>query len=327
MRVALLGSPFSREGVDWGAVARRKRVLLWLLGIGALAAAALVALFTRAPRPVPFEEVPVPEAWFAPPVEPVPPQEAVPEESPPGSPLPNEPPLRRPREAVPPGYVQVGKLAYELDGRRVAEEGYRLERLPSGELLLVSEGTFTIRFLLVSVRMSFQQEVRLDEGLRLRLYRLDARGPLGVGSRRISIVVEGGRAVADAGDGPKEVPIPEGRAFFVGTVASYALLPVLYGAWAHGDGLLLQPVGVGAGPPGTSASGPIEVVSAGTAEVGLGGRLVLLDRYEVRAGAFAGTLLARDLEFVAFVGRGERSFSAYRSDLFPRGFSTPSGGL
>lgn len=306
---------------------RRRKALLGFLGIGALAGAATVVLSVRAPRPAPLEEVPVPEAWFAPPVEPVPPQEREPEEAPPGPHLPDRPPLPRPPVRVPPGYVQVGKLFYELDGRRVAEEGYRLERLPSGELLLVSEGTFTVRVLLVSVRVSFRQEVRLDEGLGPRLYRLEARGPLGFGTRRISIAVEGGRAVADTGDGPREVPLPEGRAFFVGTVASYALLPILYGAWAHGDGLLLQPLGVGGGPPGTSASGPIEVVSAGTAEVGLGGRAVVLDRYEVRAGAFEGTLLARGLEFVGFVGRGDRSFSAYRSDLFPRGLSIPPGGL
>lgn len=304
---------------------RRRKALLGFLGIGALAAAALVALSPPARRSVPFEEATVPKAWVAPPVEPVPPPEEGSEEAPPGPHLPDEPPP--PLVGVPPGYVQVGKLAYELDGRRVAEEGYRLERLRAGELLLVSEGTFTVRVLLVSVRVSFQQEVRLDEGLGPRLYRLEARGPLGFGTRRISIAVEGGRAVVDAGDGPRELPLPEGRAFFVGTVASYALLPVLYGTLAHGDGLVLRPVGVGAGPPGASASGPIEVVSAGTAEVGPGGRGVLLDRYEVRAGAFAGTLLARGLEFVAFVGRGERSFSAYRSDLFPRGFPIPAGGL
>ncbi len=300
---------------------RWRKALLGFLGIGALATAALVALSPWAPRPVPFEEATVPEAWFAPPAEEAPP----PKEAPSEEALPEEVPSPLPRETVPPGYVQVGKLAYELDGRRVAEEGYRLERLSSGELLLASEGAFTVRVLLVSVRVSFQQEVRLDEELGPRLYRLEAQGPLGFGTRRISIAVEGGRAVADAGDGPREVPFPEGRAFFVGTVASYALLPVLYGPLAHGDGLLLQPLGAGAGPPGASASGPIEVVSAGTAEVGLGGRVVVLDRYEVRAGAFGGILLARGLEFVAFVGRGERSFSAYRSDLFPRGLSIPPG--
>ncbi|MCX7750179.1 MAG: hypothetical protein N2320_01220 [Candidatus Bipolaricaulota bacterium] len=297
---------------------RRKRRWLGFLGLGALVGAAtLAALSVRAPRPAHRGEDPVPGAWsLAPGEEPAP---EVPSEDPPLG----EPGPAVPREGVPAGYVQAGKLAYELDGRRVAEESYRLERLSGGELLLLSEGTFSVRILLVSVQVAFQQELRLDEGLRPRAYRLEARGPLGLGTRRVSIAVEGGRAVADTGDGSREVPVPDGQAFFVGTIASYALLPVLYRAWGQGDALRLEPVGVGASPPGASTSGPVEVLSVGTIEVSLDERTVVLERYRLRAGAFAGILLARGLEFVAFVGEGERSFFAYRSDLFPRGLRLP----
>jgi hypothetical protein len=47
--------------------------------------------------------------------------------------------------------------------------------------------------------------------------------------------------------------------------------------------------------------------------------MLLLDRYRIRAGNFAGTLLAWGPEFVTFLGEGERTFTACRADLFPKG--------
>lgn len=305
------------------------------LGLAGLMGAGLVlALSLRPPQPV-FSELPPPGGWFPPLAE----APSVPEGQPPASEeppasedvvIPDLPPkarvpgdvppegTRSPREVLSSGYVQAGKLTYEWNGRRVAEEAYRLERLPSGELLLLSETSFAVRIALLNVRLAFIQEVRLDEGFGPLLYRLEVRGPLGVGNRRFTVAVEGERALADTGDGRHEVPVPRGPVVFLGTAASYAVLPALHRAWADGDLLRLHVLGE-RGPGAAPASGAVELAFAGTVEIVSGQQTLWLERYQVRAGAFRGMLLAQDLEFVAFVGDGERPLTVWRSDLFPRG--------
>ncbi len=95
--------------------------------------------------------------------------------------------------------MQAGKLTDEWNGWRVAEEAYRLERLPSGELPPLSEARFDVRIVLRNVRLAFIQEVRLNKGFVPLLDRLVVRGPLGVGNRRFTVAVDGERALADTG--------------------------------------------------------------------------------------------------------------------------------
>ena len=308
---------------------RRRRRLAWtalLLGVTAGGAALLIQLNRPASPPTEPDEGAIPEAWFSPSLEePSPVKEVPPDAMDADDPLP--PTVKAgPPVSLPLGYVQRGKLAYELDGRRVAEETYRFERLPSGEVSLVSSGTFSVRVLLVTVSVAFDQEIVLDEELWPRSYRLETRGPLGLGSQRITVTVDGDRALATSGDDPQEIQMPQENAFFVGTLAAYAVIPSLYATRVGVDVLQLEAVGGGAGPPGGSrggsaAGGAVEVSRQGSVEVEVGGRALVFDQYHVQAGSFGGTLLARDSEFVAFVGEGERTFTAYRSDLFPRGIS------
>lgn len=298
-------------------MSKRRRRWFVVLGLGcAVLAAGLVSHWVWAPRRAEPERGEIPAAWFTAPPEATPPEADTTGEAP----VPDEEPTQPVRDVVPVGCVQVGRLAYELDGRCVAEETYHLERLSSGDLSLVSEGTFSVRVLLVNVSVAFDQEILLDDEFRPRSYRLDTRGLLGLGSQRITVTVDGSWAVATLGDEKQEIEMPDGDAFFLGTLAAYVVLPSLHASWAEGETLLLRAVGGGAGPGGRSAAGgSVEVVRDGTAELAVGGRAVVLERYRVRAGGFAGTLLARGLEFVAFLGEGERAFTAFRSDLFPRG--------
>ena len=302
----------------------RRRRWLFILGISALVAGGVLAIVRPfAPLPISPEWGEIPAEWFSPPAPvPVPAEQAskadhAPTAAPPTA---EEAELRPVADALPMDYVQVGRLIYELDGRRVAEETYRLERSTSDTVRLTSSGSFFVRVLFVAVSVAFEQEIELDGELRPRAYTLETRGPLGFGNQRITVAVEGTRAVATSGDDRQEIPMPDGDAIFMGTLAAYALLPAVHLARAQGEVLLLQPVGGGAGPGGrTAAGGPIEVTHDGTTELVVGGRAVVVERYRVQAGGFTGILLTRGLEFVAFVGERDRVFTAYRGDLFPRG--------
>jgi hypothetical protein len=223
-------------------------------------------------------------------------------------------------EALPLRYVQAGRLIYETNGKRLAEETYRLTRGPEG-VEIVSTGSFSAKFLLVRVTVNFSQEIRLDPDLRPRTYTLEARGPLGFGNRRVSVFVEGNEVKVIAGNEVQTLAMPSGNAFFVGTLAAYAILPALYAAWAEENGLVLFPVGTGGGPgaPSGAAAGEVRVIAQEPVPMETTKGMLLLDRYRIRAGNFAGTLLAWGPEFVAFLGEGERTFTAYRADLFPKG--------
>jgi len=282
-----------------------------LLGLG-IAGALLWPRPTTVPAVPAPPEAAIPEGWSAP---------AVPDELPPedtASAAPEEPGPRR--EALPVGYVQTGRIVYELEGRRVAEETYRLERRAEG-VELASSGSFSVRVLFITVTVTFTQAIALGGDLGPRTYRLEARGPLGFGTRRVFVSVAEDRARVAVGDEVQTVAVPSGNAFFLGTPAAYVLLPALHGAWAEGDGLVLVAVGTGGGPgaPAGGSVGEVEVTRQRPGAVEAWGGVVFLDRYRVQAGGFGGTLLARDLEFVAFLGEGGRAFTAYRADLFPRG--------
>lgn len=75
------------------------------------------------------------------------------------------------------------------------------------------------------VNVAFRQEVLLGEDLQPQSYRLETRGPLGLGSRRVEVRVEGAVARATFGRERQEIAVPAGLAFFPGTGAAYAVLP------------------------------------------------------------------------------------------------------
>ena len=224
------------------------------------------------------------------------------------------------KEILPVGYIQVGRLVYEVDGKRAAEETYRLTRRPEGTEIN-SVGSFSVKALFVPVRVNFSQEIFLDSDFRPRSYKLEARGPLGFGNRRVSVSVNGNEAQVTAGDEARTLALPSGNAFFVGTLAAYAILPALYAALAGETGLVLVPVGTGGGPGATSGAvaGEVRVIAQEPIPMETTKGRLLLDRYRIQTGNFTGTLLAWGPEFVAFLGEGERTFTAYRADLFPKG--------
>lgn len=296
----------------------------WLVGLGivSIGAGILLALIrplSRAPAVPEWGEVP--GEWFEAPVvvpSPAIDTSVVEDDMLDGDAVDLHPPF------PPPGYVQSGRLAYDLDGKRVAEETYRLEWLTESGVRLTSSGSFFFRVLFVNVSVTFDQRIELDGELRPRSYTLETRGPLGFGEQRISITVNGATATARVGEDRRELAMPEGNAVFAGTLAAYAILPSLYLARASDGVLLLASIGVGTGPggrprTGSSGDGIGELRRQDAVTIELGGSSLTLDRYRAHAGSFGGTLLARGREFAAFYVEGERALVAYRLDLFPRG--------
>lgn len=299
-----------------------KRTWLIVLGISSIAAGIALA-FVRpfSPAPVVPEWGEIPAEWLAAPAPP-PPATA---EAPPGEgDEPDEDAAELRTDPLPVGYVQTGRLAYDLDGKRVAEEVYRLERSTEDTVRLTSSGSFFFRVLFVTVSVAFEQEIELDGELRPRSYVLETRGPLGFGNQRITVAVDGATATATIGEEQRELTLPEGNAVFAGTLASYVILPSLHDARAVDGVLLLTAIGTGTGPGGrarteSSDESLGDLRRQDGVEIEVGGSALVLDRYRAQTGSFGGTLLARGTEFVAFIGEGERALIAYRLDLFPRG--------
>lgn len=311
-------------------VSRQRSRRRWLVigGIVSIAAGVLLA-FVRPwspPPSVPKSEA-IPAEWRTPPAPASPPALEVvdaDEEEPLDAGAPAATAVRSLSDVLPVGYVQAGRLVYDLDGRRVAEEEYRLVRRNAATVNLTSSGRFFFRVLFVTVSVSFDQEIEWGPDLSPRSYTLEARGPLGFGNQRIAARVEGGVATVTVGNDERELPLPEGNALFAGTLAAYVVLPALYAARAEDGVLPLATIGVATGPGGRSGAstgghGTGELRWHGVVEVDAGGTAVVLDRYWAQTGAFGGTLLARGSEFVALLGEGERVLTAFRADLFPRG--------
>ncbi len=298
-----------------------KRTWLIVLGISSIAAGITLALVRPfSPAPVAPEWGEIPAEWFAAPVI-LPPATT---DTPVVEVERDEDAADLHRVPLPLGYVQTGRLAYDLDGKRVAEEVYRLERSTEDTVRLTSSGSFFFRVLFVTVSVAFEQEIELDGELRPRSYTLETRGPLGFGNQRVSITVDGATAMTTVGGERRELVLPEGNALFAGTLAAYVILPSLHEARAADGVLLLTSIGAGTGPGGrpraeSSGEGTGDLRRQEGVEVEVGGSMLVLDRYRAQTGGFGGTLLARGAEFVAFLGEGERALTAYRLDLFPRG--------
>lgn len=170
-----------------------------------------------------------------------------------------------------------------------------------------------MKVLFVPVTVNFSQEIFLDSDFRPRSYKLKARGPLGFGNRRVSVSVNDNEARVMAGDEARTLAMPSGKAFFVGTLAAYAILPALYAAWGGRNGFVLVLAGTNGGSGAPSAAGDylagirFDGNRAGPAR----------SRPVQDPGGKLHTFLPGRLESVAFLGDDERAFTAYRTHLFP----------
>ncbi len=108
--------------------------------------------------------------------------------------------------------------------------------------------------------------------------------------------------------------------------SSYALIPTIFQDRAEGGRASFTVLAwggslAGEGGDAPAESFPAEVVLQGTTGILIDSEELEVDRYRVITPSGENTLLAKEREFLAFLGRAEQGqFSIYRSDYFPRGF-------
>jgi hypothetical protein len=244
--------------------------------------------------------------------------------------------------SLPEGNVEIGRLVFEGQGKRLGEESYLLRRLESGKVQLTSTGTFAFQVLFVKLKFEYTQEINLDSDLRPISFALDMNGPLGFGNQKTEIKIEGDTAFISAGDEKREENIESDNTIILGMFSSYALIPKLFEVRANGDKAnfkVLTSGGFG-GREGrrreeasTGASSPpspisfVEVERIGTVMIKDVSKEIEIERYLIKTGNGESTLLAKDGELIGFIGQGPNgSFVVYRADLFPKGFEMVADG-
>lgn len=316
----------------------RKRLLIVLASLGLVVAGAGLAVWLSGPpEPDPVTVKDIPEAWLAAdPDDEVEeadlddPAEEVPESEGPPPPqdtveVPEKPPAPAHDPLAP--YSSTGTLVYSAQGRDLGREDYTLTVGPEG-VALSSTGQFSVRLVVVPIRVRFTQEARLDSALRPVSYALDVRAPLGR-SQTVTVEVQGRTAIATSDDAVTEIELEDGPALFLGMFSTFAVLPALVAGTP--DEVIDYQVLLLGGPGSRDDTGdttdaqagsiPLRISKLGARSVLAGDRRIRVDSYRVATAMGDSLLLARDREFLGvYMGEGSEAFQVYRADYFPQGF-------
>ncbi len=227
-----------------------------------------------------------------------------------------------------------GRLALQIDGKRMGEEVYQLSRQPEGGMELVSRGRFSLKFWFATVSFNYTQRVRMSRDLQPDRYQLDLNGPLGVGNRHIRAQVNGREARIQTGPEPQTVTLPDGPVAFIGVLASYAFTPKLI---ADRDSRSVTAVVFDVRDPDpapgeTVPAVPLEITRQGSVELRSvdGSQSAEAARYRLNLADEPETELimyTRDDTFLGLKGRfraDEPPFRIYRADRLPGGFTVNS---
>ena len=233
-----------------------------------------------------------------------------------------------------------GRLAFEAQGKKLGEESYQLEHLPTGEYRLSSQGFFSFNVLASDVKFEYTQETQLNADLRPLSFSLEFHGPLGLGSRSTKIQIDGEKALVSSGDKKQEIQVPKERFFMLGMFSSYVLATRIA---ANSDEMHLTAF-MAAGFEGpkdkpqedtSDLTIPLEFVKLAPVNIRdkATGKEREVEQYLLKLGdeehpgsndSVGIQLLASNGEFLGLIGaspdasRGD--FRVYRMDLFPQGF-------
>lgn len=239
--------------------------------------------------------------------------------------------------------VTTGRLVFDAQGKQLGEERYVLTKTALGEITLTSEGTFYPPFKIpfITLKFSYNQQINLDSDLRPISFKLDMKGPLGFGSQKIEMQIEGDTAFISAGDERREESIDADNTVILGMFSSYALIPELFEARADGDKAIFEVLASGGfggegfggedgwerketstgAPPPSSGISSMEVERIGTTTIKAGSKEIEVERYLIKTGSGESILLVKDGELIGFIAQGPNgSFFVYRADFFPTGF-------
>ena len=212
-----------------------------------------------------------------------------------------------------------GMLTMASDGKPFGQERFAV-RAEGDDVRLTTTGEFFFKVVLVTVRISFEQELVIGRDGRPRSYRLATHAPLGQ-----DMLVE-----AEFSDGIVELlaneertsrPVPLDTTVIIGTFSSYALIPAILAARnMPGGGFDVLLFG---GPPGTAQGDeegilPKMAVSKGSAATITSGDLALdVELYEIDGPFSRGVLYAREGEILGltFIS-DDGTIDVWRSDYF-----------
>lgn len=232
-----------------------------------------------------------------------------------------EPPTRKV------GLLDQGILSVEARGRRFATEDYALERLPSGEIVLQSQGTLTFKIAFINTQATFAQAMRFDAEKRPLSYQLAINGPIGIGNRKVSASFSTTQGRLSDGEQENTMELPEAPFLLLGMFSSYTILTL----WADEPQSLkvisLRGERRAGSPAGSPAAPTVTLERLGTVSLKApDGSIVGAEEYLLRSERFALKFYRDGARFlgmrsVATEKEPEGSFSIYRSDLFPKGFA------
>lgn len=226
------------------------------------------------------------------------------------------------------GEFASGELAYIANGKNLGTESYTMSKQPDGKVVVESEGVFTIPtpipFIKPKVKLS--QTITVTRELHPVSLFLQYKGPLGIGSQKISISLNKNKLQAKAGNNIMETAVDPAKAVFVGAGSSQALFALILAQ--REDQVEFTEIKTRSGDPGSEGDNQqlkahIILLEKEEVQLHLNKSLTQVTKYtfkDVDSGTNK-SVFVREGSFIAFqsVSSGN-SFCMYRSDLLAKDF-------
>ncbi|MBN1857898.1 hypothetical protein JW848_01695 [Candidatus Bipolaricaulota bacterium] len=212
-----------------------------------------------------------------------------------------------------------GLLRMASDGKPFGQEQFEI-RNEGDSVRLSTTGEFFFKVVLVTLRISFQQELVVGRDGIPRSYRLATQAPLGQDrlveatffEDTVELVIDGEQTLRS---------LPLDQAIIIGTFSSYALLPALLAARSESEaGFDVLLFG---GPPGADQGGEdtvlpqMSVEHAGVARIASGDVALDVDLYHIHGPLSKGSLYARGDEMLGLTFSSEDGeIDVWRNDYF-----------
>ena len=225
------------------------------------------------------------------------------------------------------GVVETGRLVYVNDGKELGNETYEIRKGNEGSLVLNSEGVVTppIPIPFIKPKINFNQNIYLTKELEPVSLSLQYKGPLGIGSKKISASVNGDTLEIKRGKEERTLELKDDQFFFSGTTSSGALFAIVLAREGAIPGLTEIKSG-GTGPQsGAEDQVLAEVVFQEKKEksLQLNGKETTVTSYKyIEKGTNREReLMIKDGSLVVYRAKaGESTFYAFREDLLGEGF-------
>jgi len=225
------------------------------------------------------------------------------------------------------GIFATGELTYINKGKKLGTESYKLSKTNSGGVRLSASGVVTppIPIPFVKPKIKFNQTIQVSKDLKPLSLKLQYKGPLGIGNKKINITVDGDQVKVDRGGKNSKKTLNSTNPFFLGTNSSQAIVALLL---VVKDGpeqmteILSGSTGPGGGEKGQITRG-IKLKSIDSRKLKVNGNILEVDRfiYGEQKSKIEKAIYVKNGSFVAYQRlNAENPFYVYRSDLLGENF-------